>query len=249
MPQARILSLEDDAAIRRGIVDALRFAGYTVLQSGDGREGLEMALRQEYDLLLLDLILPGKDGLEILREVRRVQPTLPVIILSARGEEDDRVAGLKLGADDYIVKPFGVKELLARVEAVLRRSPQRPTDLSSVAVPGGHADFARRELQFADGSRVELSERESELLRYLVTNRGRALTREELLDSVWRIDPQGVSTRTIDMHVARLREKLRDDSADPQVLLTVRGKGYMFAVAGEPAAVRDGRVGTNESDS
>ena len=231
MTPQKILSIEDDAPIRRGIVDALRFAGYTVLQSGDGHEGLEMALRQDYDLLLLDLVLPGKSGLEILRELRRVRPTLPVIILSARGEEDDRVAGLKLGADDYVVKPFGVKELLARVEAVLRRSPQRPTDLARVAVPGGPADFARRELHFADGQRVELSERESELLRYLVANRGRAITREELLDSVWRINPQGVTTRTIDMHVARLREKLRDDSESPRVLLTVRGKGYMFAAA------------------
>lgn len=236
MAPFRVLSIEDDAAIRRGIVDALRFAGYTVLQAGDGREGLEMALRQAYDLLLLDLVLPGKSGLEILAEVRRVHPTLPIIILSARGEEDDRVAGLKLGADDYVVKPFGVKELLARVEAVLRRSPQRPTDLAVVPIPGGQADFARRELQFADGQRVELSERESELLRYLVTNRGRAIARDELLDSVWRINPQGVSTRTIDMHVARLREKLRDDSTAPVVLLTVRGKGYMFA-APEPEAV------------
>jgi DNA-binding response OmpR family regulator len=155
-----------------------------------------------------------------------------VIILSARGQEDDRVAGLKLGADDYVVKPFSVKELLARVEAVLRRSPQRPTDLSQVEVPGGCADFARREIVFADGARVELSERESELLRYLVAHGGRALAREELLANVWRINPQGVSTRTIDMHIARLREKLRDDPNDPRVLITVRGKGYMFAASG-----------------
>jgi DNA-binding response OmpR family regulator len=238
MTQPKILSIEDDAAIRRGIVDALRFAGYAVLQSGDGREGLEMALRQEYDLLLLDLVLPGLSGLDILREVRRIRPTQPVIILSARGEEDDRVAGLKLGADDYVVKPFGVKELLARVEAVLRRSPQRPSDLPGVAIPGGQADFARREIRFADGQRVELSERESELLRYLVANRGRAITREELLDGVWRIAPQGVTTRTIDMHIARLREKLRDDSDAPRVLLTVRGTGYMFAAEAETAADR-----------
>ncbi len=229
MPQQTVLTIEDDAAIRRGIVDSLRFAGYRVLECGNGDEGLETAVRQDYDLLLLDLVLPGADGLEILREVRTTRPTQPVIILSARGEEDDRVEGLRLGADDYVVKPFSVKELLARVEAVLRRSPERPTDLDRIRLPSGHADFARRELQFDDGERIELSEREIELLRYLVANRGRAIARDELLANVWRISPQGISTRTIDMHVARLREKLRDDPADPQVLLTVRGKGYMFA--------------------
>ena len=233
MSQQMILTIEDDPAIRRGICDALGYAGYRVLESGDGHDGLEMAVRHDYDLLLLDLVLPGKDGLEILREVRKTRPTQPVIILSARGEEDDRVEGLKLGADDYVVKPFSVKELLARVEAVLRRSPERPTDLDEVHFPGGLADFARREVQFADGERVELSEREIELLRYLVKNGGRAIARDELLANVWRISPQGVSTRTIDMHVARLREKLRDDPTDPQVLLTVRGKGYMFASDGD----------------
>lgn len=242
MAPCKILSIEDDAAIRRGIVDALRFAGYAVLQTGDGIEGLEMAVRQDYDLLLLDLVLPGREGLEILRAVRRTRPTLPVIILSARGEEDDRIAGLQLGADDYMVKPFSVRELLARVAAVLRRSPQRPTDVARVAVPGGEADFARREIRYADGGRVELSEREAELLRYLVAHRGRAVTREELLANVWRISPRGVTTRTIDMHVARLREKLRDAAGEPRVLLTVRGSGYMFAGGGSPGAA-DGPTG------
>lgn len=225
----RVLTVEDDAAIRRGIVDALRFAGYDVIEAGHGNDGLTCAVQQAYDLLLLDVVLPGVSGLEILRQVREVRPTTPVIMLTARGEENDRVAGLRLGADDYVVKPFSVKELLARVEAVLRRSPERPSDVQTAAIPGGSADFARRELRFIDGSRCELSEREAELLRYLVANSGRAISRDELLSNVWRITPQGISTRTIDMHVARLREKLRDDSADPHVLLTVRGKGYMFA--------------------
>ena len=225
----RILTIEDDAAIRRGIVDALRFAGYGVLESGNGNQGLEFATRSEFDLLLLDLVLPGRDGLEILREVRRLRPTLPVIILTARGEEADRVRGLRDGADDYVVKPFSVKELLARVEAVLRRSPERPSDVGAVAIPGARIDLDRREVQFDDGGREELSEREVELVRYLAANSGRAIAREELLANVWRISPRGLPTRTIDMHVARLREKLRDDPEEPAVLLTVRGKGYMFA--------------------
>jgi len=226
-----VLTIEDDAPIRRGIVDALDFAGYRVLEAARGDEGVEMAVQRQYDLLLLDLVLPGTDGLTILREVRKVRATTPVIILTARGEENDRVEGLRLGADDYVVKPFSVKELLARVEAVLRRSPERPTDVAHVEITGGTADLARREVRFQDGQRSDLSEREVELLRYLATNPGRAISREEILANVWRITPQGVSTRTIDMHVARLREKLRDDAEHPQVLLTVRGKGYMFATA------------------
>jgi DNA-binding response OmpR family regulator len=153
-----------------------------------------------------------------------------VIILTARGDETDRVQGLRLGADDYVVKPFSVKELLARVEAVLRRSPERPQDLAEVKVPDGCADLARREVRFDDGARKDLSEREADLLRYLASNAGRAISREEILTRVWRISAQGAETRTIDMHVVRLREKLRDDSAEPKILLTVRGKGYMFKI-------------------
>jgi DNA-binding response OmpR family regulator len=196
-----------------------------------------MAVQQQYDLLLLDLVLPGRQGMEILREVRQTRPTLPIIILTARGEEHDRVDGLRHGADDYVVKPFSVKELLARVEAVLRRSPERPLDVESVTLPGGgRADFSRRELRFGENDRQELSEREADLLRYLVNHAGRAVSRDELLANVWRIDPHGLPTRTIDMHVARLREKLRDDPHAPRILLTVRGKGYMFATTTMVAA-------------
>lgn len=228
-----VLTIEDDAAIRRGIRDMLRLAGYRVLECGRGDEGLQMAVSLQYDLLLLDLILPGTDGLEILRQVREARPTLPVIILSARGEEDDRVSGLRLGADDYVVKPFSAKELLARVEAVLRRSPERPLDVHRARLATCRVDFDRREVRYDDGSRAELSARECELLRYLVRHRGRAVSRDELLANVWRIVPRGLTTRTVDMHVARLREKLRDRSDDPQVLLTVRGKGYMLAGSDE----------------
>jgi DNA-binding response OmpR family regulator len=229
MPPKRILTIEDDAAIRRGIADALSFAGYQPLEAADGIVGLERAATETYDLLLLDLVLPGRSGMEILKELRAARPTQPVIILSARGEEADRVAGLRLGADDYVVKPFSVKELLARVEAVLRRSAERPRDIREIPLPGLIADLARCELRYHDGSRIELSEKETDLLRYLAANSGRAISREELLERVWQINPRGLATRTIDMHVTRLREKLRDDSADPQVVLTVRGKGYMFA--------------------
>ena len=228
MPPQIILTIEDDRPIRRGVVDSLTFAGYRVLESGDGVEGCQMALRRDLDLLLLDMVLPGKLGLDILREVRNARPTLPIIILSARGEEPDRVHGLKLGADDYVVKPFSVSELLARVEAVLRRSPSRPGDMDRVPLPGGCVDFARCEARFDDGTRHELSPRELQVLRYLARHAGRAIDRRELLENVWQIDARGVSTRTVDMLVARLREKLRDDSGEPQILVTVRGRGYML---------------------
>ena len=213
---ATILTIEDEPAIRRGVVDALSFAGYRVLEADNGDDGLDLALNRPCELVLLDLMLPKRSGLEILREVRQVHPTLPVIILTARGAEDDRVEGLKLGADDYVVKPFSVKELLARVEAVLRRSPQRPADVELAPVPGGVADFERREVRFEDGHRCELSEREAQLLRYLVAHRERAVSRDELLSNVWHISPRGLSTRTVDMHIARIREKLRDNSSQPQ---------------------------------
>jgi len=230
MTKPRVLVIEDDSAIREGVVDALQYQGYTTLEAADGRTGAQTAMSAEYDLLLLDLVLPGRDGLEILRELRKLRPTLPVIILTARGEEKDRVSGLRLGADDYVVKPFSVDELLARVQAVLRRSPERPSDVREIEIPGGCVDFFRCEVRFSDGARTELSERERELLRYLACNSGRAISREEILSHVWRLEPRGVTTRTIDVHIGRLRQKLRDDTDPPRILLTVRGKGYMFSV-------------------
>jgi DNA-binding response OmpR family regulator len=152
-----------------------------------------------------------------------------VILLTARAAEDDRVGGLAAGADDYVVKPFSVRELLARVEAVLRRSPERPRPVAVIACDGLVVDFARREIRHADGDRVELSEKEAELAAYLAAHAGRAISREELLRRVWRLDPRGVTTRTIDMHVMRLREKLRDDTTAPRRVLTVRGQGYAWA--------------------
>jgi len=229
MEQKKILVVEDDSAIRRGLVDALEFTGYEVLQAANGNDGMREALRATIDLLMLDLILPGHSGFEILQAAREARPTLPIIVLTARGEENDRVKGLRLGADDYVVKPFSVREVLARVEAVLRRSPERPNSVNKIALPNGQADLARCEIRYKNGERCELSEREVELLRYLVANAGRAISRDEILIRVWRLNPKRMETRTIDMHIANLREKLRDDAEDPKVLLTVRGKGYMFS--------------------
>jgi DNA-binding response OmpR family regulator len=229
MTAARIVVVEDEAPIRRGVVDALRASGYHVVEAADGERGLEEAVRNAVDLVLLDLLLPRRDGQSVLAEVRRLRPTLPVIILTARGSEDDRVRGLKMGADDYVVKPFSARELLARVEAVLRRSVDRPAAVRRARL--GHAliDFERREIRWTDRDRAELSETEATLLGYLVMHRQRAVSREELLTRLWGIGPQRVETRTIDMHIARLRTKLRDPSGQdtPEAILTVRSQGYM----------------------
>lgn len=233
MKRQRILVVEDDAGIRLGIVDALESSGYTALEAADAEDGLSTALGAAYDLLLLDLILPGGDGFAILREVRARRPALPVIVLTARGEETDRLRGFKLGADDYVVKPFSVRELLARVAAVLRRAPERFLETASVVFAGGVADLASMKVDFTDGQSETLSEREMEVLRYLAENAERIVTREELLARVWGITAAGIETRTVDMHIARLREKLHDHADEPRIVLTVRGKGYRFAPKGD----------------
>jgi DNA-binding response OmpR family regulator len=224
MAAKNVLVIEDDGPIRRGIVDALVFYGFGVCEAADGDTGSEIALNQQIDLVLLDIMLPRRNGLDVLRDVRDSKPTLPVILLTARGDEDDRVRGLRLGADDYVVKPFSVKELIARVEAVLRRAPERGDQTPRIEIPGGTIDLARREIRYATGDRIDLSQREAELIRYLAEHAGRAVARDEILTRVWQLDPTGVETRTIDMHVARLREKLGRES----IIRTVRGKGYMW---------------------
>lgn len=235
MAATRILVIEDDSAIRRGVVDALRFQGYVASEASNGDEALTMALEPRHDLLLLDLILPGKQGLEILKEVRQAYPTLPVIIVTAKGDEADRVNGLKLGADDYLVKPFSIKELMARIEAVLRRSPERPQPAGEVRFDKGKGNLSTGEVHFKDGKSCRLFPMELDLLRYLASNPGRAVSREEILSRVWHIKLTGAETRTVDMHIARLREKLRDDADEPRVIKTIRGKGYVFAGgAGDP---------------
>jgi DNA-binding response OmpR family regulator len=229
MPLARIVVVEDEPAIRRGVVDLLRMSGYEVIEAADGQKGLDEAVKLEVDLVLLDLLLPKKDGLEVLASLRKIRPTLPVIILTARGTEEDRVRGLKMGADDYVVKPFSGSELMARVEAVLRRSVDRPVEVKGARFGRATIDFQRREIKWSEKDRGELSETESAILSFLVAQRTRAVSRDELLTRVWGIGPQGVETRTIDMHIARLRAKLRDPNGKdlPEAILTVRAQGYM----------------------
>jgi len=239
MPKARIVVVEDEPAIRRGVSDALRLSGYEVTEAGDGAVGYREGAAAGVDLVLLDLLLPKRDGLDVLSELRRTCPTRPVIILTARGTEEDRVRGLKMGADDYVVKPFSAKELIARVEAVLRRTLRPVPEVKLVTVAGGVIDLHRREVRWKHGDRVDLSETEAALLKYLVCNRERAVSREELLSRVWGIGTAGLETRAVDMHVARLRAKLRDPAGGDdqgEAIVTVRAHGYM---AGPALTVRE----------
>ena len=240
MPKARIVVVEDEPAIRRGVSDALRLSGYDVTEAGDGVHGLRDGAADGVDLVLLDLMLPRRDGLDVLAELRRTCPTRPVIILTARGTEEDRVKGLKLGADDYVVKPFSAKELLARIEAVLRRTMKPVPEVHNVKVGKGTIDLQRREIRWPGNIRIDLSETEAALLRYLVCNKERAVSREELLTRVWGIGTAGLETRAVDMHIARLRAKLKDpaigDDDQMEAIITVRAHGYM---AGPSLVVRE----------
>lgn len=223
---ARVLVVEDDPGILLGLVRNLEFEGHEVLSSKDGEEGLRLALDERPDLLLLDVMLPGLDGREICRLLRKEGIDTPILFLSARGEEVDKVQGLRLGADDYMTKPIGVKELIARVDAALRRArvrdgTERPYEFGPFRV-----DFAARRL-FHGGSEVELTEREFLLLRFLVRNADRALSRDAILREVWGYGYDGTA-RTIDNFITRLRRKLEDDPQNPRRILTVRGHGYRF---------------------
>lgn len=230
MEKPVILVIEDDPAIRRGIVDVLEHAGYATLEAADGRAGMEAALTCSYRLLLLDLVMPGPSGFEILSALKRKRPGQAVIILSARGEENDRVRGLVNGADDYVVKPFGMRELLARVDAVLRRACERPASADERTLGAMRVDFRECVIRFGEGRCESLSEKESQLLRYLMDAKGRVVTRDEILRQLWHLDPARTDTRTLDVHIMHLRAKLGDKNQD--LLKTVRGKGWVIELGG-----------------
>jgi DNA-binding response OmpR family regulator len=221
-----LLVIEDDPAIRAGLVAALDLDGHVVTACADFASGLSAARRTVADLVLLDLVLPGGDGLDILAEIRRTRPELPVILLTARGAETDRVRGLTAGADDYVVKPFGVAELRARIAAVLRRAGGRKAPAPETLTVGQVTfDLGRHAARRADGVEVGLTAQEAELVRLLAAHTDRVLARDELTGLLWR-SAAPVQSRTLDMLVLRLRDKLGDDAAQPQVLVTVRGLGY-----------------------
>ncbi|MBA3307561.1 MAG: response regulator transcription factor [Chloroflexi bacterium] len=228
---ATILVVEDEFAVARGVQYALQQEGYQVSVARSGEEGLEFATQQAPDLILLDVRLPGMDGFEMLRRLRATGSKAPVLMLTARDEEVDKVIGLELGADDYLTKPFGLRELMSRIKALLRRAYG---DLADAA--GGRLirhrdlviDLERRRVQRGQ-QRVSLTATEFEILRYLASKPGRVFSRRELLELVRDYEALDQDEKTINVHVSHLREKLEDDPVDPVFILTIRGAGYAFA--------------------
>ncbi|NLW46743.1 MAG: response regulator transcription factor [Firmicutes bacterium] len=227
MPK-KILVIDDEPMIVESVSYNLKQEGFEVVAATDGEAGLKLAETGNFDLILLDLMLPGIDGLEICRTLRK-QSEIPIIMLTAKEGEIDRVLGLELGADDYITKPFSMRELLARVKAVLKRMGAGAEPVSQgqmINCDGLKIDLLGHEVS-VNGDAVNLSSKEFELLRVLATHPGQVLTREQLLDLVWGNDYFG-DTRTVDVHIRWLREKIEADPGDPQFILTVRGTGYKF---------------------
>ena len=223
----RILLVEDEPGLVLTLRDRLAREGYGVETAIDGESGLERAAREGYDLVLLDVMLPRLGGFDVLKELRRRNVETPVIMLTARGQVIDKVVGLKLGADDYVTKPFEMVELLARIEAKLRRAPVTVPPSEGYQFGVIRVDFRRAEVT-KEGQPLDLSAREFGLLKYFIEHRGATLTREELLNEVWGYNAMP-STRTVDVHVAWLRQKIEPNARHPQFILTVHGMGYKFA--------------------
>ncbi len=226
----RILIIEDDLAILRGLKDNLEYESYEVLTATDGEQGYCLMREKKPDLVILDLMLPRMSGYEVCRRVRKEGNTIPILMLTARGEEVDRVLGLDLGADDYITKPFSVPELLARIRAILRRVQQDRTGDLPDGLHFGDVSIDFRCFEARKGEKtLNLSRKEFGVLRTLVARMGEVVTRDELLDAVWGYD-QYPTTRTVDNHIALLRTKLEDDPSNPRHLITVHGVGYKLVL-------------------
>jgi two-component system, OmpR family, alkaline phosphatase synthesis response regulator PhoP len=226
--EEHILLVEDELALRITLSDRLQSENYRVDSAGDGEEGYQKALQGNFDLILLDVMLPRKKGFDVCRDLRKAGLVVPIIMLTARGETVDKVLGLKIGADDYVTKPFQMIELMARIEALLRRVPRPSGEVGQIHQFGHLRIDLRGTSVTRDGDIVPLSAREFQLLRYFVEHAGATLSREVLLKDVWGYSADAF-TRTVDVHVASLRQKLEKDSKKPELLLTVLGLGYKFA--------------------
>ncbi len=234
MELTRILVAEDDVNILNGLVDTLESEGYNVTAAGDGEKALDVFNSERFDLIILDVMMPGKSGYDVCRAIRAQDEDVPVIMLTAKGEEIDKVVGLQLGADDYITKPFGIHELLARISAILRRAKRnagqnnKSSDEAPEVFSFGLAKINVLKFRARVGDKTfDLSARELKLLQLFYKHKGEALSREKLLNDVWGIEYYG-TTRTLDQHIAQLRKKIEPDPANPGVIKTVHGVGYRY---------------------
>jgi len=225
---AHILLVEDEAGLRMTLGDRLVTEGYQVDYAVNGDEAFEKAMRLPFDLILLDVMLPRKSGFDVCRDIRQAGLITPILMLTARGQTVDKVLGLKIGADDYLTKPFEMMELMARIEALLRRSPAKPVAQQAQYQVGSLKVDLRGTSVSRDGKPVKLSAREFQLLRYLIEHRGATLSRDQILKDVWGYSAD-TFTRTVDVHVASLRQKLEKDPKQPELILTVQGLGYKFS--------------------
>ncbi len=223
----RVLVVEDDPMLRDGLIDLLQGAGHEVTAVTDGAAGFQAGREEAFDLVVLDLMLPKLDGLEVCQRLRTVRPGLPILMLTARGAEEDKVKGLKAGADDYVTKPFGVRELLARVEAFERRIQSVPSEPEIIEADGCRFDLGRCEAQ-RDDEIISLTAREVGILRWLHRHQKRSISRAELLENVWGT-VGSLQTRTVDMTIAKLRQKIEVDPSQPRIIATVTGVGYRWA--------------------
>ena len=225
---SRILLIEDEPGLVLTLTDLLEAEGYDVESASDGPSGLARATSEQFDAIILDVMLPGKNGFEVCKDIRRQGSDTAILMLTAKTQVVDRIIGLKLGSDDYLTKPFDPSELLARVEALLRRVHKKNlTPVARFQFGNIQVDFQKSET-LKDNVPINLTGRELQLLRYLIDHRGKVLSRDELLQEVWEYQPD-VSTRTVDVHVAWLRQKLEPNPQFPKYILTVRGSGYRFA--------------------
>ena len=222
----KILIVEDEPNMVAGLRDNFEYEGYGVITAPDGVAGLERALAESPDLVILDVMMPRMSGLDVCKQLKAKRPSIPIIMLTARGQEVDKVVGLELGADDYVTKPFSIRELLARVKAVLRRAQPVPKDKERYAF--GDIEVNLRSCQVSrKGKQLEVSSKEFDLLKYFLVHSGEAISRDRLLEEVWGYD-RFPTTRTVDAHIVRLRQKLEPKPDDPRYFLTVHGVGYKF---------------------
>jgi two-component system alkaline phosphatase synthesis response regulator PhoP len=224
--KGKVLFVEDDEVMSIALRDGLESEGYFVQVANDGETGLRLATELEFDLIILDLMLPKLSGIDLCKQYRHLGKTTPIIMLTARGQELDKVIGLRSGADDYVTKPFSLLELLARIEAVLRRAARRIEKVDDYRFGDVLLDFKKHEAT-KGGAPIDLSPREFRILKYLIEHRGEVITRDQLLDNVWSYDSFPL-TRTVDTHIAKLRHKIENTPNNPRFLITVHGVGYKF---------------------